>query len=162
MLSDYASQGFPASVGTPWSMRTIRAAILQGPHVSTRTPEATAFCREELVERVSHGFSILLEEEDAIRIFGTRLRISRLASVPQKNQRNRLICDSTAPPPGGDSLLPPQHRHKFPDLLPTQPVNASTDTSSAPPSMQFGAYLPRLLQDIWEANPADGPVLLSK
>ena len=28
--------------------------------------------------------------------------------------------------------------------------------------MQFGACLPRLLQDIWEANLANGPVLLSK
>ena len=28
--------------------------------------------------------------------------------------------------------------------------------------MQFGSYLPRLLQQIWEANPTDGPVLVSK
>ena len=135
LLSTYAAEGFPASVGAPWSLDTIRAAILQGPHVSTRTPEATAFCREELVERVARGFSLLLTEQDALRIFGTRLRISRLASVPQANRRNRLICDSTAPPPGGDSLLPPQHRLKSPNLPATPPVNESTDKSSAPPSM---------------------------
>ena len=42
------------------------------------------------------------------------------------------------------------------------PVNASTDASSAPSSMQFGACLPCLLQNIWEAYLANGTVLLSK
>ena len=68
------------------------------------------------MERVYCGFSLLLKADDVLRIFGTRLRISRLASVPQKNRRNRLICDSTASPPGRDCLLSPNQRHKFPDL----------------------------------------------
>ena len=114
------------------------------------------------MERVSLGFSLLLTADNTLRVFGIYLRISRLARVPQNNRRNRLIYDSTAPPPGGDCLLPPQNRHKFPDLPPTPPVNASDDTSSAPYSMQFGACLPCLLQNIWEADPENGLVLLSK
>ena len=163
LLSAFSKEGVPVHVGAPWTAEAISAAIQQGPHVSTRTEEATSFCREELVERVSRGFSILLTTGDAQRIFGTRLRISRLASVPQKARKNRLICDSTAPPPGGDSLLSPQDRENGITPTPDTPaVNASTDKASAPSSMQFGPCLPRLLQKIWEADPAEGRVLLSK
>ena len=103
-----------------------------------------------------------VKADNTLSIFGTRLWISRLASIPQKNRRNRLICNSTALPPGEDFLQPPHYRHKFPDLPPTPPFNASTNASSAPSSMQFGVCLPCLLQDIWEADLANGPFLLSK
>ena len=126
LLSNFVFRGLRTSVGDPCSLDTIQVAILQVPHVSTCMPEATTFCREELVERVSRGFSLLLKADDALRVFDTRLCISILASVPQKNRRNRLICDSTALPPGGECLLPPHHRHKFPDFPPTPPSNAST------------------------------------
>ena len=111
------------------------------------------------MEHVSCGFSILLKADEVLRVFGTHFRISRLASVPQKSRRNRLIYDSMAPPPGGDCLLPPHNRHKLPYLPPTLPVNASTDASSAPFSMKFCACLPHLLQYIWEANAENGPLL---
>ena len=149
LLVAFSAGGIPVHVGAPWSTEAISAAIKQGPHISTCTEAATFFCREELVERVSRGFSILLTTEDAQRIFDNRLRISRLASVPQKALENRLICDSTAPPPGGDSLLSPQDRKNRVAPTPDTPtVDASTDRTSAPSSIQFGPCLPRLLQKI--------------
>ena len=66
-----------------------------------------------------------------------------------------MICESTDPPTGGDSLLPPSSND-------TPAVNVSTDRTAATQSMQYGPCLPRLLQQIWEANPQDGPVHLSK
>ena len=88
-------------------------------------------------------------------LFGWRLRISRLASVPQANRKDRLICESTAPPPSGDYHLPPSREY-------TPAVNVFTDMSMAPQAMQFGPCLPCILQQIWEADPQDGPVYLSK
>ena len=91
----------------------------------------------------------------AILLFGQCLRILRLVSVPQTNRKDKLICDSIAPPPGGDLLLP----HYCQD---TPAVNVSTDRTVTPPSMQFGPCLPRLLQQIWEADPQDIPIYLLK
>ena len=88
-------------------------------------------------------------------LFGLNLRISGLASMPQANQKDRLICYLTDPPPSGDSLLPPSSED-------TPAVNVSTDRSMAPQAMQFGPYLPLILQQIWETDPQDGPVYLSK
>ena len=76
-------------------------------------------------------------------------------SVSQANQKDRLICNYTAPPPSGDSLLSPSSENN-------PAVNLSSDMSMSPQAMQFGPCLPRILQKIWEADPQDGPVYISK
>ena len=145
LLQSYATDGFPAEVGAAWPMASILAAVAAGPHTSTMKPAATTFCRTDLLDRVRRGFSIILTLDDALAYFGTRLRISRLASVDQPNRKPRLICDSSAAP--DDS---------------TPSVNASTIQTSNPNAIQFGSCLARLVQKIWEADPEEGPVLLSK
>ena len=145
LLNSYATHGFPASIGPPWPMASILAGIATGPHKSTQTTDSALFVRDELLHRAERGFSIILTKDDALKYFGTRLRISRLASVDQKNRKPRLICNSTAAPD---------------DITPS--VNASSDATLNPKAIQFGSCLPRLLQRIWEADPADGPVFLSK
>ena len=155
LLQSLATSGFLAAVGKPWSLDAIRATIKRGPHTSTCNSASTTFCLKELADRVSQGFSLLLTAETAILLFGRRLRISRLASVPQANKKDRLICDSTASPPSGDSLLPTSSED-------TPAVNVSTDRSVAPQAMHFGPCFPRILQKISEAYPQDGPVYLSK
>ena len=126
-------------------MSSILAAIAAGPHSSTLKPEATSFCRLDLLERVRRGFSIILALDDALAHFGDRLRISRLASIDQTKRKPRLICDSSAEP---DSVTPT--------------VNASTDMSDNHDAIQFSSCLARILQRIWEADPSDGPVFISK
>ena len=83
--------------------------------------------------------------KQALQFFGNRLKISRLACLDQANRKPRLICNSS----------------EAPDAT-TKSVNDTTDTSTNPSAMQFGSCLPRLLQRIWEADPKDGPVFLSK
>ena len=81
----------------------------------------------------------------ALSVFGDRICISRLASVDQANRKPRLICNYSAAP---DDF--------------TLAVNATTDKYAAPKAMQFGECLPRFLQKIWEADPSDGVMWLSK
>lgn len=83
--------------------------------------------------------------KDALFFFSRSIQISRLVCLDQPNRKPRLICNSS----------------EAPDTI-TQSVNDSTDTSTNPRAIQFGSCLPRLLQKIWEAKPADGPVLISK
>ena len=109
----------------------------------------------ELADRVYRGFRLLLTAETAVSLFGWSLHISRLASDPQTNRKDRLICDSIDPPPDGSLLLPPLSQDN-------PAVNVSTDSTVVPPYMQFGPCLTRLLQQIWEADPQDGPVYLSE
>ena len=113
--------------------------------MSTLTQEATAFCQQELLEQAQRGFIIIIPVDVALLVFGDRIHISRLASVDQDKRNPCLIYNSLAVPD---------------DITPT--VNASTDKSTAPNTMQFGACLPRFLKKIWEADSYDGPVWLSK
>ena len=126
-------------------MTTILSAISTGPHASTLKPEDAAFFQQELLEQAQRGFSVILPVDVALLVFGDRIWISRLASVDQANRNPRLICNSLAAP---DNV--------------TFAVNASTNKSTAPDAMQFGARLPWFLKKIWEADPSDGLVWLSK
>ena len=98
LLHSYATDGFPASIDPPWPMSSILAGIATGPHKSTQTKHSAQLFRNELLDRVKRGFSIILSKDDAIKYPGTRLRISRLTSVDQANIKPRLICNSPAAP----------------------------------------------------------------
>ena len=50
------------------------------------------------MEWTQRWFSIVLAEEDAIKIFGTAICIYRLASVDHINRKPRLICNSSEDP----------------------------------------------------------------
>ena len=129
LLVSYALDGFLALVGPPWPFTSIKLTISKGPHTSTLKPEATTFVCKELQERVQYGFSIIISVDDAIAYFGTHLRISCLTSVDQTNCKPRLMYISSVAPDSNTSSM-----------------NTSTDSSTNPQSIQFGACLPRLLQ----------------
>ena len=139
LLQSLANSGLLAAVGKPWYLDAIRSKIDRGPCTSTRNPASTAFCRAELSDRVSRGFSLLLILEMAILLFGRHLCILRLASAPETNWKDWLVCESAGPPPGGDLLLPPSSED-------TPAVNMSTNRILAPQSMQFGPCLHLILQ----------------
>ena len=84
LLHKISSQGFTTDVRYPWSLKTIQDVILQVPHVSTKTEEDIYFYREEFVERVGCGFSILLRTADAVKFFGNSICIYHVVSVPRK------------------------------------------------------------------------------
>ena len=44
----------------------------------------------------------------------------------------------------------------------TPSVNETTNRESAPELLQFGRTFPRILQAVWEADPVQGPVRVSK
>ena len=104
---------------------------MNGPHTSACAPDTVCFIRGELQRRVQDGFSILLSAEDAIRLFGEKLKLSRIAAVPQAQLRPHLILNLSAPPGNG-----------------TPSVNNTTDREIAPESMHCGRALPRILQAI--------------
>ena len=87
----YASNGFPVEAGLEWSLETTCHAIEKGPNYSTLSPDSTALCQGEIMERTQWWFSIVLKEEYSIKLFGAVIRISCLASVDQNNLRPQLI-----------------------------------------------------------------------
>ena len=145
LLKTYAEIGCPASLGPDWPLDTIKSSIATVAHVSTLKPEATAFCQQELLEQAQRGFRMILPVDVGLLVFGDSICISRLTSVDQANINPRLTCNSSAAP---DDFTPA--------------VNTSTNKSTAFNAKKFGACLPRFLQNIWEADPSDGPVWISK
>ena len=106
----------------------------------------TCFIRGELRRRIKDGFSILLPPAaDAMRLFGEKLKLSCIAAVPQAHRRPHLILNLSAQPDSN-----------------TLSVNETTNRDAAPESLQFGQAFPQILQAVWEADPIQGPVRVSK
>ena len=95
--------------------------------------------------RSQDDFSILLPAEDAVLLFGERLNISRITEVPQLYCQLCFILNLPAQPDKG-----------------TPSVNGTTNREIVLELVQFGQVFPRILQAIWEADPANVPVCVSK
>ena len=120
-------------------------ASWNGPHSPAFAPDMVSFIQGELQQRVQDGFSILLSTENDVLLFGDKLKLSRIAAVPQAQRRLRLILNLLAPL---DNENPS--------------VNNTTDREIAPESMQLWRAFPCILQASWEADPEEGPVRVSK
>ena len=81
ILQEYAPKGSPVKVVPEWSLPIIWKAITKRLHTSTVTDTTTDFWRTEILERSLWGFRIVLIVEDAICLFSTLLRTSRLELV---------------------------------------------------------------------------------
>ena len=71
-------------------------------------------------QNVQDRFSILLPAADVVRLFGDKLKLSRITTVPQENLRPRLILNLSAQPD---------------DRTPS--VNDTTDREVAPEPIKF-------------------------
>ena len=93
LLPAYVEEGIPAHTGIPWLLQALETAISKGSHASYCTPEMTVFIRGKMQRRIKDGFIILLLVEDAIRLFGEKPKLSRIAVLPQAHRRPRLILN---------------------------------------------------------------------
>ena len=105
----------------------------------------TVFIYGEMQSRVQDGFSILLPMADALSMFRDNLNISCITEFPQAHFQPRLILNLLAKPNYG-----------------TPSVNDTTDREVALELMKFGQAFPCILQAIWEADPDEVPVRVSK
>ena len=95
--------------------------------------------------RIQNGFSILLPVAGAIWMFGAKLNISYIATVPQAHRQPRLILNKLAKlDEGTPSVIDTKYREV------------------APESMQFGKAFHCIIQEIWEADPVQVPIRVSK
>ena len=103
------------------------------------------FIRGEMHRRIQDSFFILLHDADTLQMFGAKLKISCIATVPQAHCRPRLILNMLEKlDEGTPSVIDTKYREV------------------APESMQFGKAFHCIIQEIWEADPVQGLVRVSK
>ena len=83
------------------------------------------FIRGEIQQRIQDGSSILLHAADTLRMFGEKLKLSRIVAVPQAHIRPRPILDLLEKPDKG-----------------TPSVNNTADREVAPELIHFLESLP--------------------
>ena len=103
--TEVCRQGNHGTHRTVFSVQDHRACHCKRAHASVCTPEMTAFICREFQHRVRDGFNILLPEADAVRLFREKLKVSRIAAVPQEHRRPRLILNLSAQPNKGTPIV---------------------------------------------------------
>ena len=109
--------------------------------MSECTTEMTTFICVDIWKHVWDGFRILHLVSGVVRLFGYKLKLSRIVMVPQESHRLRLIINLSEKPNEGTPIF-----------------NNTADREFAPESMQFGLAFPPILQSIWKAYPDKRPV----
>ena len=90
-LQSCPEEGISFGTGPPWSRAYLGKTAKNGPHASACAPDMVHFIWWEMHWRVQDGFSILLTAEDAVQVFGEKLKLSRIEAVPLAHCRPRLI-----------------------------------------------------------------------
>jgi hypothetical protein len=143
-LIEYSVRGVPTDCGDNWPLEALESAKAAGPHVSALTPENTALVWDEVQYQLDAGFVRCVPEHE---LFGPNLpahtKISRLAVVPQRNRRGRLILNLSA-----DVELPSQRttgsRRKT--TMPHPSVNTTTVPATDQTGVQnLGTTMPGIL-----------------
>jgi hypothetical protein len=96
-LVQYSMIGVPTNCGPDWPEEAVQAARAMGPHVSAMTPENVKLIWEDVQYQADARFVNIVPESDLFAgHVPTNLKISRLAVVPQRNRRGRLILNLSA------------------------------------------------------------------
>ena len=135
-LQDTRLHGIPARADDEdWTQATKDECYAYGVHATATAHKD--FIREEMAEFMQSGFWTVLPYRMVREL--PKLRISPLGVKEERERKPRLVCD-----------------HSF------FGVNEHTIPWTPEQVMQFGGTLPRILQAVRHADPARGPVYLSK
>ena len=135
-LDDLRIHGVPAKAATPeWTLEEHDNKFYRGAHATAEMHKA--FVREEMAEFIECGYWTVLPYRLVRHLPG--LRVSPLGVKEERERKPRLVCD-----------------HSFFD------VNLETILHTPEEAMQFGGALQRILFSVRHADPAHGPVYLSK
>jgi hypothetical protein len=96
-LHEWGTDGVPVDCGPDWSWDVIEHAVERGPHRSAMEKENIALVHEDVQYQVDAGFSRIVLWSDLQELRPSKLKISPMAVVPQKDRRGRLILDLSFP-----------------------------------------------------------------
>ena len=135
-LTELRDYGVPALMSDePWSQQRLQECLDRGCHTSANDHQQ--FIRDEMSDNIEHGFWVVLPFEQVKHL--PNLRLSPLGVKEERERRPRLVVDHT-----------------------WFGVNDATIQYTPKEAMQFGGTLPRILHKVRHADPAYGPVYLSK
>ena len=150
-LMGFATEGCPADCGPDWSEEVLQAALDLGPHPSALLPENVGLVWEDATYQSDAGFVRIVSQSTLLASLWTRLKLSRVAVVPQENRRGRTILDLSAgvelaAKRMGGSRKKRKRRH--PSVNET-----TTPAEDQGPVKALGSALPSILRFMYETDP---------
>ena len=136
LLRGYALRGVPVQMHTErWDIKRLDEAVQRGPHQSAKIK--ASFLNEEFIDMIHKSQWVILPYSVASKL--KNLHISPPGVVPQRDRRDRWICDYTYSGVGPNTIA----------LVPQE-------------AMQYGKALERYLRHFLLADPKFGPIYMLK
>ena len=96
-LREYGTAGCPVDIQDDWTLEELDAAVAYGAHPSAETPEASAACRQEALEKVQQNLAKLVPWKRLRKLILAGLKrhtkVSPVAAIPHKSHLFRMILD---------------------------------------------------------------------
>ncbi len=86
LLAEWSQLGCPTKTGCPWSKEEIWAAVEQGPHQSSLTPEALVHFAKESIKKVKPGQAKLVLWDNIKENPPSQQKVSPIAAIPHKSK----------------------------------------------------------------------------
>ena len=143
----YCHEGVEVDCGPLWDPDSIEIALNTGPHVSALSPASTQLVWDDVTYQENAGFTHIFPESKLRQLFDINsCKISRVAVIPQKDRRDRIILNLSAPV----RRVPTASRRRKRDIL-QMSVNATTVPAECQEAVKrLGTALPTLLWFMFE------------
>ena len=152
-LRKYGTDGCPVDIQEDWTLEELDAAVAYGAHPSAETPEASAACRQEALEKVQQNLAKLVPWKRLRKLILAGLKrhtkVSPVAAIPHKSRLFRMILDLST---------------KGQRKSNTHSVNELTNETTAPAHsmLQLGNVLGRFIFMVATLPDHNGPILFCK
>ena len=152
-LRKYATDGCPVDIQEDWTLEELDAAVAYGAHPSAETPEASATCRQEALEKVQQNLAKHVPWKRLRKLILAGLKrhtkVSPVAAIPHKSRLFRMILDLST---------------KGQRKSNTHSVNELTNETTAPAHsmLQLGNVLGRFIFMVATLPDHNGPILFCK
>ena len=93
LLQTYVEEGITVHTVPLWLIQALKNSITNSTYATACTLDMLEFIRGEMHQRVQYGFIILLPAADLVRTLRDKLKLSRIAMVPQAHHQQGFIIN---------------------------------------------------------------------
>ena len=93
LLQSFSTEGCPVNCGPTWSTEKIEAAVIQRPHMSSKSIEARTALRLEAHTKVNNGFAKILKYKTIKDRLPPTLKVSPTSCILHKSRQYCVILD---------------------------------------------------------------------
>lgn len=148
-LLEYSTLGCPTDMGPDWTKEEIISAVMRGPHISAKLPDAITYLQQETEEKLKGGYINKVTWGQIKNHYPSNFKLSPLAMIPHKSRSYRCILDLSFEFKANNKII--------------NSVNTTTNIKAPQKAMaQLGSVIKRIIYKMAANYDTNNPFIFSK